>query len=237
MPQLILSHENDVLDTYVLDAEKTVKIGRSDQNDIVLDESAVSGFHAEIESEPDGFYITDILSKNGTFVDGELVISRKLDHGNIITIGTYALTFKYADNENHHPKTAGAVSEATMMVDTPTHRSKLAKSLAEIGEHKKKNVLQGEFLFLDGKSPPVLLEKPITTIGKDSTCDIPAKGLLVAKIAAEVVKKHDGFFIKPTVGKFFPKLNNKPLKTEVRLNDFDLIEIGSTRLQFHFRTT
>jgi pSer/pThr/pTyr-binding forkhead associated (FHA) protein len=234
MPQLILSHENDVLDTYQLAEDKTVRIGRSDQNNIVLDESAVSGVHAEIEFEPDGFYITDIQSKNGTFVDGELVISRKLDHGDIISIGSYTLTFKYAENEVRHVETAPPLSEATMMLDTEHHRSKLAKSLSEIGEYKKKNQLIGEVVFLDGSRNPLLIEKPITTLGKDSNCDIPAKGLLVAKISAEIHQKQDGFYIKPA-GKFAPKLNYKPIKTEVKLNDFDVIEVGATRLQFHFR--
>jgi pSer/pThr/pTyr-binding forkhead associated (FHA) protein len=234
MPQLILSHENDVLDTYVLDEEKTVRIGRSDQNNIVLDESPVSGFHAEIEFEPDGFYITDIQSKNGTFVDGELVISRKLNHGNVISIGSYTLTFKYAKNEVRQVETAEPRSEATMMLDTDHHRSKLAKSLSEIGDYKKKDQLQGEIVFLDSSRNPLMIEKAITRIGKDSNCDIPAKGFLVAKLSAEILKKQDTYFIKPA-GKFTLKLNYKPIKSEVKLNDFDVIEVGATRLQFHLR--
>jgi pSer/pThr/pTyr-binding forkhead associated (FHA) protein len=237
MPQLILSHENDILDTYVLEEDKTVKIGRSDLNHIVLDESAISSLHAEIESEPDGFYITDIQSKNGTFVNGELVISRKLIHGDVISIGSYTLTFTYAEHERRSAESAASISEATIMLDTATHRSKLAKSLSEVGDYKKKTLLQGELTFLDGSKNPLLLEKTVTTIGKDSICDIFAKGFLVGKISAEIFKRQDGFYIKPAAGKFSPKLNHQPIKTEVKLNDFDVIEIGSTRLQFHFRTT
>lgn len=237
MPKITLSHGNDVLHTIMVAEDGILKIGRSDQNNIVLDESAVSALHAEIEPEPDGFYITDIQSKNGTFVDGELVISRKLHHGNIISIGNYTLKFEYKEDEKRPVETATAISEATMMLDTSTHRAKLAKSLSEIGEHKKKTQLQGEIIFLDGSKNPLPIEKPITTIGKEASCDIPAKGLLVAKISAEILKKQDGFYIKPIAGKFAPKLNYKTVKTEVRLNDFDVIEIGATRLQFHFRLT
>jgi pSer/pThr/pTyr-binding forkhead associated (FHA) protein len=235
MPKLILSRDNDVLKTYRIEEDKVFRVGRSDQNDIVLDESAVSGLHAEIESEPDGFYITDIQSKNGTFVDGELVISRKLNHGNVISIGSYTLTFQYSENEKRHAEKEETISKETMMLDTAIHRSKLAKSLSEIGDYKKKTQLQGELIYLDGSLDPLVLEKPITVIGKDPKCDITVKGLLVAKISAEILKKPDGFYIKPASGTFSPKLNYRAVKTEVKLNDFDVIEIGATRLQFHVR--
>jgi pSer/pThr/pTyr-binding forkhead associated (FHA) protein len=237
MPKITLSHGNDVLKTIKVAEDGIIKIGRSNQNDLVLDESAVSALHAEIEPEPDGFYITDIQSKNGTFVDGELVISRKLNHGNIISIGNYTLKFEYKEDEKRPAKTSSSISEATLMLDTSTHRAKLAKSLSEIGESKKKTQLHGEIIFLDGSKNPLLLEKQITTIGKEASCDIPAKGLLVAKISAEILKREDGFYIKPVGGKFAPKLNYKPIKTETKLNDFDMIEIGATKLQFHFRLT
>jgi len=84
---------------------------------------------------------------------------------------------------------------------------------------------------------PICVEKPVTTIGKDGTCDIVVKGLLIPKIAAEIHKRNDGFYLTPVGGKFAPKLNYKPVKSEIKLSDFDVIEIGSTKLQFHFSIT
>ena len=144
-----------MLDSYELKEAATLKIGRGDENNIVLDEAAISSFHAEIEFDSEGFYITDIQSKNGTFVDGELVISRKLHHGNIISIGSYTLKFEYKDDEKRHEETIPAISEATMMLDTSTHRSKLAKSLSEIGDYKKKRLVTGRaYFFRLRKGPP-----------------------------------------------------------------------------------
>ena len=237
MPKLTLSYENETLNTYLIKEGEVVRIGRSDQNEIVLDESAVSGIHAEIEFDGDGFYITDIQSKNGTFVDGELVISRKLHHGNVISVGDYTIAFEYKEGEDRREKSLTSVSEATMMLDTSTHRAKLAKSLSEIGEYQKKTTSQAMLAFLDDAHPPLSLDKPITTIGKDSSCDIVVKGFLIAKTAAEIHRKQDGFYIKSAGGAFNPKVNYKPLKSEMKLNDFDVIEIGSTKLQFHFQIT
>lgn len=237
MPMLTLSHENVVLDSYELKEGEALRIGRSDENNIVLDEAAISSFHAEIEFDSEGFFITDIQSKNGTFVDGELVISRKLHHDNIISIGSYTLKFEYKNDEKRHEETIPAISEATMMLDTSTHRAKLAKSLSEIGDYKKKRLSQGELTYIDSAKDPLPLDKPVTTIGKDSGCDIVAKGLLIGKIAAEIHQRQDGFYIRSMGGKFYPKVNYKSIKSEVKLNDFDVIEIGSTKLQFHFRIT
>ncbi len=50
--------------------EQRVVIGREDDCDVVLDEGHVSRHHAHLERAPDGLWVTDSGSRNGTFVDG-----------------------------------------------------------------------------------------------------------------------------------------------------------------------
>jgi len=192
--------------------------------------------HAEIEFDTDGYYITDIQSKNGTFVDGELVISRKLRNENVILIGNYTLMFQYQDGEHRHDDSDKSVTKATMVLDTPIHRSKLARSLSDVGEEKEKIQSQGVLTFLEGDKEPVILDKPLITIGKESSCDVVARGLLIGRIAAEIHRKTDGFYLKSVGGKINPKVNYKPVKSEIMLKEFDVIEIGSTKMQFYLRT-
>ncbi len=46
-------------------------IGRAPLNDIVLDESGVSRQHAGIRGDSEGYWVSDLGSRNGTFVNGE----------------------------------------------------------------------------------------------------------------------------------------------------------------------
>ena len=48
-------------------------IGRSSINDMVVDEPGVSRQHAGIRGGADGYWISDLGSRNGTFVNGEQV--------------------------------------------------------------------------------------------------------------------------------------------------------------------
>jgi len=234
MPSLILSYNNEELHTYQVKKDQILKIGRSNLNDITIDETDISNLHAEIEHETGVYYITDLQSKNGTFVDGELVISRKLKNGNNITIGNYSLRFQHEDNEDQTEETDSA-SQATMMIDTSLHRSKLAKSLAEISEEKENIQAQAMVSFLDGTRNDFEINKPVITIGKETTCDIRIKGLFVGKASAEIFQKENLFYVKPASGKSKVKLNYQAIKTETLLNDFDVIEVGSTKMQFHIK--
>ena len=54
------------------------KIGRSPDNDIIIDRQAVSRHHAQIIYEDGKLYIVDCNSKNGTFVNGNKVTGRRL---------------------------------------------------------------------------------------------------------------------------------------------------------------
>jgi RsiW-degrading membrane proteinase PrsW (M82 family) len=65
-------------------------LGRSAECQVYFDPHAdlgVSGRHAKIESQPDGFYIVDQQSTNGTLVNGQLVLHAKLNNGDIVQLG------------------------------------------------------------------------------------------------------------------------------------------------------
>ena len=56
--------------------------------------------------------------------------------------------------------------------------------------------------------------------------------MLMNPTAATISKKPDGFYFKYIGGLPRPKVNDQPVKKATILNDLDVIEIGSTRLQF-----
>jgi adenylate cyclase len=73
-----------------------VKIGRMSDNDIVLKDSLISRYHAVISMKDRAFFIEDLASKNGTFVNNVRISSRKLNAGDRITIGKNIILFDSA---------------------------------------------------------------------------------------------------------------------------------------------
>ena len=73
----------------------TTRIGRLDDNDIVLDGEDVSRHHAVIVDTGTGFIITDLRSTNGVEVQGQRIrTSAALADGDHIRIGRHDFTFE-----------------------------------------------------------------------------------------------------------------------------------------------
>ncbi len=70
-----------------------LSIGRKKGNDLVLEDPMVSREHARIEQELSGFSIRDLGSKNGVFVNNNLVDTSSLKNGDIIRIGSSVFKF------------------------------------------------------------------------------------------------------------------------------------------------
>ncbi|MEU1422240.1 FHA domain-containing protein [Kitasatospora sp. NPDC005751] len=71
---------------------RTVRIGRADDNDLVLDDLVVSRHHAELRTLPDGGHeIVDLASHNGTYLNGRPVVRAPVGPADIVGIGHFAL--------------------------------------------------------------------------------------------------------------------------------------------------
>ncbi len=79
-------------ETFTLERD-TIVVGRSPECEIFLDDVTVSRRHAELARRDDGFYINDLGSLNGTYVNRRRVESAKLSDGDDVQIGKYRLTF------------------------------------------------------------------------------------------------------------------------------------------------
>ncbi len=71
-------------------------IGRNKDNDVVLDEPTVSAVHARIVSENNTWRVINLLSSNGTFVNGRKITQQSLNHGDRIRFGEVAFYFEAA---------------------------------------------------------------------------------------------------------------------------------------------
>ncbi len=76
-----------------LTKQKTI-IGKGDEADIRLPDDFVSRLHALIYLEKDGFYISDLGSTNGTYVNDRKAMQETLKDGDRIRIGRKPMIFK-----------------------------------------------------------------------------------------------------------------------------------------------
>jgi pSer/pThr/pTyr-binding forkhead associated (FHA) protein len=79
-------------ETFAFESDETM-IGRSPECEVFLDDVTVSRRHAVVARHDDGFYINDLGSLNGTYVNRRRVESAKLSDGDDVQIGKYRLTF------------------------------------------------------------------------------------------------------------------------------------------------
>lgn len=99
MPTLNLQYEGKPLNSFELDAER-LTIGRRMENDIQIDDPAVSGQHATVSISRDPIFtdqihvdIEDCNSTNGTLVNGERIGKKRLYHGDVIAVGRHELIY------------------------------------------------------------------------------------------------------------------------------------------------
>ena len=77
---------------FLLDRD-VVTVGRHPDSDIFLDDITVSRRHAEFRRDANRFWVHDVGSLNGTYVNGERAEDQLLDTGDEVQIGKYRLTF------------------------------------------------------------------------------------------------------------------------------------------------
>lgn len=79
--------------TYRLKKDVT-SIGRDASNDISLSDEAISAQHAKIRIEEEKYVIYDLVSENGTQVNGEKIVYKEIKENDEIQIGETVLVFK-----------------------------------------------------------------------------------------------------------------------------------------------
>jgi pSer/pThr/pTyr-binding forkhead associated (FHA) protein len=235
MPILSLKFKDSPIDDFQLQKGLSLTIGRRKNNDVVIENLAVSGHHAKIDSVGDDFVLIDLQSKNGSFVNEKIVNTHWLKDGDVINIGKHALAFNYTDDEQI-PENGSDKIEKTMVMDTIQYRSMMKKSKPDAPKPliKGDNIVSaGGLVLLTGGSGKIKLSKKITKIGKHPTSDIVVKGIWVGQTAVTITKRPDGFHICYIGGLSKPKINDKPIKHSIILNDLDIIDIGPAKLQYH----
>jgi len=108
MPMIVQLHEGVALKKFLLGEKPIFRIGRDPDSDIFIDDGVVSAEHAVIELKessdpktPPVYTIKDLGSTNKTYVNGEIITSKTLEHEDTIRVGWN--NFKFIDETRKDP--------------------------------------------------------------------------------------------------------------------------------------
>ncbi len=213
MPKMIVSIDGVVIKEVQLTKERTT-LGRRPYNDIVIDNLAISGEHAVFQMTGGQFYLEDLNSTNGTYVNGKATKKQLLQDGDLVEVGKYKIKFVGEAASAEMPTMVESRSPVAVASPPPAasfdNPASLEPLLATI------RVLSGAAA---GREVP--LTKVVTTVGKP--------GVAVAAIT----RRHRGFFVHHVEGAGNPALNGLPFGMDpIALKNGDLIELAGTQMQF-----
>jgi predicted component of type VI protein secretion system len=239
MPKLILIFKEKILGSYPLAEGGALTIGRRPENDIVIDNLAVSGRHARITHEGERIVVTDMNSKNGTFCNGEPVTQVTLNDNDVVTIGKHVLQADWSDTIAVEPSDEAGdtlpgpldTSNTMSFKDDRTPPAKVAVLEPPPVEVRPENDCLAFLAGGEGSHP--LSDRQID-IGIDDDADIVIGGLwavLMGDPAAVITKQSGDYFLRYSGGLIKPKRNGIRVKGTVKLNHDDLVVVGPVKLR------
>jgi hypothetical protein len=243
MARLVLSLDGQVMAEYNMNKERYT-IGRLPDNDIRIDNAAVSGHHSLIINILNDSFLEDLNSTNGTYVNGKLIKKHALQHGDVITVGHHQLRFVEDDEQqdefektmviqpsarpveklravaNPSQTLDGESAQAAMAAAPVAPHAARARAAADAALKKAKlQVLSGAFAGRE-----LEITKALTTLGRP--------GVQVAAIT----RRGEGYYIvhvdsgKPDD---FPLLNGSPIGAQAtKLTDNDVIQLAGVKMGF-----
>jgi pSer/pThr/pTyr-binding forkhead associated (FHA) protein len=232
MAKALLKYKGAVVKEVIIDRD-VITIGRKPDNDIVIDNQAVSGHHAKILLNNNIITIVDLSSLNGTYLSGQPISQSELYDGDSITIGVHTLDI-YSDKKRDADKKVFAVQgrsmEETMIITSSDKKKPLSPS------DKGPQDALGGFVVVEGAADKKEYEfrERVSMIGSQEGSLIVLKGFFAPKIAALVNRRKEGYFITPSGGTKL-KVNGKEIEQRYDLKDGDIVDVSTLKLQFYLK--
>ncbi|NNN05963.1 MAG: FHA domain-containing protein [Elusimicrobia bacterium] len=235
MPKLLLKFNAAVIKEVAVDKDE-IRVGRKPDNDVVIDNPAISGHHCRIAKRGDAYFIEDLDSTNGTYLNEKRVKTADLKSNDVIGIAKHALVF--VTEAAAPPGPPPPPSDATVMIGAGNQAEIIvASTAAASGGDKQKS---GWLRVLKGVvgEPEYELKGNSTYIGKSDRVHIPIKGTglfgSAPEVAASIHRKPEGFVLV-AVTDGYPIVNGTKISGSIVLKEGDIIDCGATTMQFDTR--
>lgn len=208
--------------------EEEISMGRMEENVIQLLGRGVSRNHAKIIVDGESFYLIDLRSGNGTYLNGmRLAPDEKnlLRPGDLITIDTFDIRFHAGEME-------AAEGVAEEITDSDILEVKLLKKVLTALDKEMVPSLEVLNGSAEGKKLFLTDEMNEFAIGRDPDCEFPINEYVISRKHAKIIKRWGGIAIRDLESKNGVFVNNRRVVEEY-LHDGDRIALGT--IVFLFR--
>ncbi len=247
MAKVHLKFGQSVLKTFDLPDGASLKVGRTPDNEIHIDNLAVSGHHARIFWETDHFVVEDNNSLNGTWLRGKRVPKATLYHGDVVLVGKHSLGFE--DEVRRNVPRPAAVEEAlaqqadapkmqeTVMLGTKEGKGRLAQRIEGTDGHESPSPMRapvGVLTVVEGKTDQdhYMLSDDMNVIGKSEMASIRLKGWFAPKVAAVINHREGKYFVARSEKDVKVKLNGEDVDAQQVIKDGDTLEVAGVKMSF-----
>lgn len=212
MPKLTLSFKGRLIDVFHLQEGETV-IGRDSNCDITIDSLAIAPAQVSIMLEDEICHLKALDDVFPVFINHNLQDEADLQHGDAIQVGKHTLTFAEDAID-----LGGELKQTSILPEAVDEARKDAdEKESELNSKGMLQIMNGENF---GRIIP--LTRNMTRVGR------------VGGDCAIIARRDSGYYISYLEGPNTPVVNKHPIGDESQiLNDGDIIEVGSTQMQFH----
>jgi pSer/pThr/pTyr-binding forkhead associated (FHA) protein len=241
MPKLVLKFETAILQEVPVNA-KEVSIGRSPDNAMVIDNPAVSHYHARVFNEEGRIMLEDFGSLNGTFVNGQRVKMVTLKAGDSVAIGKHTIVVS-EDRDLDGFAVGGAKHAApklneTVILDTKERRA-FMQQVAAVGESSQPapaRLKVPTLVVRKGKTnrKEYALTDKLTVVGKSALATVKLTAWFAPRAAAQINRREDHSYYIGAADKV-PTVNGQPIDRPTKLSPGDVIAVAGVELEFLYR--
>jgi predicted component of type VI protein secretion system len=211
MAKLTVYLKNNIVNLYPLEADKTVRIGRDETNDLAIGNPAFAPAHAVVVRRGDECIIKQLNDDFPLILNGKKTQVASLNEGDIITVGEYEIIYNVSSSAN---------SRGQQAKTTTTKTNKTTKTKSNYIAHV------ANFQVISGTNIGKIfaLKIPMTLLGESGS------GIVI------ISKRKDGYFASVLENTDTITINEQPLDNNtVKLNHNDVLVLGNMTVQFYLQ--
>lgn len=223
MAHLTLVLQGREVRKFVLNPSVTT-IGRAQDNDIVINNLALSRRHAQVEKKGARFEVTDLGSQNGVYVNSEKVRgARALGNEDTITLGTYHFVF----NDTESDPDVKAVPKQRIAGEITGNESR-PDPAPQVDEHVPLLVLK----YNDVELQRFPLKKEISLVGRAKDCEIQIAERRLSRKHCEIQRRDNRFVVNDLGSQNGTYVNRKRIRDAHVLEDGDVLNFAEYSVHY-----